>query len=231
MAQLAIIGFRAELDAHGALSFVNANPERRDFARMCPTAYCFAVVNAALDVDRGFVAVAVSCPSKKQRIARAGPRPLRRGRMGRESGVPRLEQARIVCASRALVPHRSVWGCLARRRAAGDQRDGGCDRDRNGARRPSQILSEGDVMLGNSYSTRRTLAGNMTEPGQPDGARPDAAETCRVMWGSTLITSPGAPSAVSTFEAATRSPRLHPGGQRFESLSSTTTQYARSSPR
>jgi hypothetical protein len=72
MTQLAVVGFRAELDARGALSFVNANPERRDFARMCPAAHCFAVVNAALDVDPGFVAVAVSLPSKKQRIARAG---------------------------------------------------------------------------------------------------------------------------------------------------------------
>jgi hypothetical protein len=72
MAQLAVIGFRAELDAHGALSFVNANPERRDFARICPAAYCFAVVTEALDIDPGFVAVAVSRPSKKQRIARAG---------------------------------------------------------------------------------------------------------------------------------------------------------------
>ena len=72
MAQLAVLGFRAELDAHGALSLVNVNPERRDFARLCPAAYCFAVVNAALDVDPDFVAVAVSRPSKKQRIARAG---------------------------------------------------------------------------------------------------------------------------------------------------------------
>ena len=72
MAQLAIIGFRAELDAHGALSFVNANPERRDFARMCPAAHCFATVIAALDIDPGFVAAAVNRPSKKQRIARAG---------------------------------------------------------------------------------------------------------------------------------------------------------------
>jgi hypothetical protein len=72
MAQLAVIGFRAELDGPGALSFVNANTERRDFARMCPVAYCFGVVNAALEVDPGFVAVAVSRLSKKQRIARAG---------------------------------------------------------------------------------------------------------------------------------------------------------------
>jgi hypothetical protein len=72
MAQLAVIGFRAELDAHGALSFVNAKPERRDFARMCPAAHCFAVVNEALDIDPGFVAVAVRRPSKKQGIARAG---------------------------------------------------------------------------------------------------------------------------------------------------------------
>jgi hypothetical protein len=72
MTQLAVIGFRAELDADGALSFVNANPERRDFARMCPATHCFAVVNAALDIDQGFVAAAVSRPSKKQGIARAG---------------------------------------------------------------------------------------------------------------------------------------------------------------
>jgi hypothetical protein len=72
VAQLAVIGFRAELDAHGALSFVNANPERRDFARMCPETYCFAVINAALDIDPSFVVVAVSRPSKKQMIARAG---------------------------------------------------------------------------------------------------------------------------------------------------------------
>jgi hypothetical protein len=72
VSQLAAIGFHAELDAHGALSFVNANPERRDFARMCPPAYCFAVINAALDIDPDFVAVAVKRPSKKQRIARAG---------------------------------------------------------------------------------------------------------------------------------------------------------------
>jgi hypothetical protein len=72
VAQLAVVGFRAELDAPGALSFVNANTERRDFARMCPAAYCFAVINAALDIDPGFVAVPVSRPSKKQRIARAG---------------------------------------------------------------------------------------------------------------------------------------------------------------
>ena len=39
---------------------------------MCPAAYCFAVVNAALDIDPGFVAVAVSRPSEKRRIARAG---------------------------------------------------------------------------------------------------------------------------------------------------------------
>jgi hypothetical protein len=72
MAQLAVIGFRAELDAHGALSFVNANPERRDFARMCPAAYCFALVNTALDIDPGSVAAAISRPSEKRRVARAG---------------------------------------------------------------------------------------------------------------------------------------------------------------
>ncbi|HZZ22834.1 MAG TPA: hypothetical protein VFE60_09775 [Roseiarcus sp.] len=72
MAQLTVLGFHAELDAHGALSFVNANPERRDFARMCPAAHCFAVVNAALDVDPGFVAVAVSRPSEKRMVARTG---------------------------------------------------------------------------------------------------------------------------------------------------------------
>ena len=72
MAQLAVIGFRAELDAHGALFFADATPERRDFARMCSAAHCFAVVNAALDIDPGFVAAAVSRPSQKQRIAPAG---------------------------------------------------------------------------------------------------------------------------------------------------------------
>jgi hypothetical protein len=39
---------------------------------MCPAAHCFAVVNTALDVDPGFVAAAVSRPSEKRRIARAG---------------------------------------------------------------------------------------------------------------------------------------------------------------
>ncbi|HEY1862772.1 MAG TPA: hypothetical protein VGG77_03590 [Roseiarcus sp.] len=69
MAQLALLGFRAELDAHGALFFADATSERRDFARMCPATYCFAVVNAALDVDPGFVTVAVSRPPEKRRIA------------------------------------------------------------------------------------------------------------------------------------------------------------------
>jgi hypothetical protein len=72
MAQLAVIGFHAELDAHGALLFADATPERRDFARMCPAAHCFAVVNAALDIDPGFVPAAVSRPSAKRRVARAG---------------------------------------------------------------------------------------------------------------------------------------------------------------
>ena len=77
IAQLAVMGFRAELDDHGALYFAGTTPERRDFARMCPAAHCFAVVNAALDVDPGFVVAAVSRPSKKQKIAhRAGLRPL-----------------------------------------------------------------------------------------------------------------------------------------------------------
>jgi hypothetical protein len=72
MAQLAVLGFRAELDVHGALFFADATPQRRDFAKICPAAYCFAVVNIALDIDPGFVAPAVSRPSEKQRIARAG---------------------------------------------------------------------------------------------------------------------------------------------------------------
>jgi hypothetical protein len=72
IAQLATMGFRPQLSADGALGFVDASSERRDFARMCPAAYCFAVVTEALDIDPGFVAVAVSRPSKKQRIARAG---------------------------------------------------------------------------------------------------------------------------------------------------------------
>jgi hypothetical protein len=72
LAQLAVIGFRAELDAHGALLFVDATPGRRDFAKFCPAAYCFAVVNTALDIDPGFVPTAVSRPSEKRRIASAG---------------------------------------------------------------------------------------------------------------------------------------------------------------
>jgi hypothetical protein len=39
---------------------------------MCPAAHCFAVGNAALDIDRGFVAAAISHPSEKRRITRAG---------------------------------------------------------------------------------------------------------------------------------------------------------------
>jgi hypothetical protein len=66
------MGFRAQLGADGALGFADANSERRDFARMCPTAHCFAVVNAALDVDPGFVAVAISRSPEKLRIARVG---------------------------------------------------------------------------------------------------------------------------------------------------------------
>jgi hypothetical protein len=72
MAQLAVLGFRAELDGHGALLFADATPEQRDFAKICPAAYCFAVINMALDIDPGFVAAAVSRPSEKRRIARAG---------------------------------------------------------------------------------------------------------------------------------------------------------------
>ena len=72
MAQLAVLGFRAELDAQGALFFADTTPERRYFARICPAAHCFAVVNAALDVDPGFVAAAISRPSEKRRIARVG---------------------------------------------------------------------------------------------------------------------------------------------------------------
>jgi hypothetical protein len=72
IAQLAALGFRAELDAHNALLFADATTARRDFAKICPAAFCFAVVNAALDVDPGFVAAAVSRPSEKRRIACAG---------------------------------------------------------------------------------------------------------------------------------------------------------------
>jgi hypothetical protein len=66
--QLAVLGFRAG----GALLFADATPERRDFAKICPAAYCFVVVNMALDIDPGFVAAAVNRPSEKRRIARAG---------------------------------------------------------------------------------------------------------------------------------------------------------------
>jgi hypothetical protein len=72
MAQLAFLGFRAELDAHGALLFSDATPVRRDFAKICPAAFCFAVLNSALDVDPEFVPVAVGRPSEKKRVARAG---------------------------------------------------------------------------------------------------------------------------------------------------------------
>ena len=49
MAQLTVLGFRAELDACGTLSFAGTTSERRDFARMCPAALPFsAVINAAL---------------------------------------------------------------------------------------------------------------------------------------------------------------------------------------
>jgi hypothetical protein len=72
IAQLAVIGFRAQLGADGALGFADASSGRRDFARMCPIAHCFAVINAALDVDPGFVAATVNRPSKKLRIARVG---------------------------------------------------------------------------------------------------------------------------------------------------------------
>ena len=66
------MGFRAQLSADGAVGFADATSERRDFARMCPTAYCFDVINAALDVDPDFAAVAVNRPPEKLRIARAG---------------------------------------------------------------------------------------------------------------------------------------------------------------
>jgi hypothetical protein len=72
MAQLAFLGFRAELDAHRALFFADVTPKRRDFAKICPAAHCFAVVNMALDIDPGFVRAAISPPSEKRRIARAG---------------------------------------------------------------------------------------------------------------------------------------------------------------
>jgi hypothetical protein len=72
MAQLAFLGFRAELGADSAILFADATPMRRDFAKSCPAAYCFAVLNAALDVDPGFVRAAVSRPSEKRRVARDG---------------------------------------------------------------------------------------------------------------------------------------------------------------
>ena len=82
-ASLAVIGFRAELDAHGAVFFADVTSEQREFARMCPAAHCFAVVNAALDIDPGFVAAAISRPSEKRRIARAG-----RDRFVADAAVP-----------------------------------------------------------------------------------------------------------------------------------------------
>ena len=72
MVQLVTLGFRAELDAGGSLFFADATSRRRDFAKCCPAAHCFAVLNAALDIDPGFIAFSVSSPSKKQRVACAG---------------------------------------------------------------------------------------------------------------------------------------------------------------
>jgi hypothetical protein len=72
LAQFATLGFRAELDASGALFFADATSKRRDFAKCCPAHHCFAVLTAALDVDPSLVAPAVSRPSKKQMVACAG---------------------------------------------------------------------------------------------------------------------------------------------------------------
>jgi hypothetical protein len=163
----------------GSALFADATPERRDFAKICPAAYCFAVVNMALDIDLGFVAAAVSHPSEKQRIARAG-----RDRFVIEGWA---EKARSHgWSERALFALPERWSRVDQCGVAwlvGERRvnrgDGGCDRGRNGARRAPQILSEGVVALGTSYLTGRTLAENMTEPGQADWARPDAATTCR----------------------------------------------------
>jgi hypothetical protein len=71
-AQLTVLGFRAELTADGALLLADVTPLRRHFAKFCPAAYCFAVLNAALDIDLGFVPAAVSRPSEKRKIARDG---------------------------------------------------------------------------------------------------------------------------------------------------------------
>jgi hypothetical protein len=72
MAQLAALGFRAELGACGALLFADATDKWRDFPKFCPTAHCFAILTAALDIDPNFVPAAVSRPSEKRRIASAG---------------------------------------------------------------------------------------------------------------------------------------------------------------
>ena len=57
-----------------------------------------------------------------------------------------LERARIVCAARALGPHRSVRSCVADRRAARDRGDGGRDRDRNGVRRRLRFHRRADAV-------------------------------------------------------------------------------------
>jgi hypothetical protein len=50
--------------------------------------------------------------------------------------------------------------------------------------------------LGTSYPIGRTLAENITEPGQADWARPDASETCRArLFWSGANTTAGARSS------------------------------------
>ena len=109
MAQLAVIGFRAELDAHGAVFFADVTSEQREFARMCPAAHCFAVVNAALDIDPGFVAAAISRPSEKRRIARAG-----RDRFVAEGGPRRTPSGGTEGCSHAIDQARSAPAAIAK---------------------------------------------------------------------------------------------------------------------
>jgi hypothetical protein len=65
------------------------------------------------------------------------------------------------------------------------------------------------MTLGTSYLIGRTLAENMTEPGQADWGRPDAAETCRVylFWSGSNATA----GARSSRRSAARLANFCPG--------------------
>ena len=115
------MGFRAQLGADGALGFADASSERRDFARMCPAAYCFAVINAALDVDPDFVGpppvVTVGWRLRRRRAAPAEPPGLSPGvAPGPETDKPRRlireeerQAARRWCEQNGFRPPSGDW--------------------------------------------------------------------------------------------------------------------------